>query len=187
MSKQDGKEFTAVADGGDDGFIAFSDFEAGGILVDKRGNKFAIPANNTEELEDYSRPSSTHLDLDDPNFVVEWYSPDKMGERMQRGRVPVTWDEVGLVSPAVDMKGQYGNPIDSYVKRADCIALKVPAVIKARESAAENAEAKRLRKSLEPARALDGVTNREREDRAREAGISVRTEHESHVGDEPTN
>jgi hypothetical protein len=129
--------------------LEFSKIEAGGIIKDKFGNEWQVPADNVEDFDDLHAPdfyANLPKELTD-TFALVGVPTAKIKDWMQRQYVPVHQSEIGLTE---DMRRFAGSPTDSVHTIGDLTLMKIPKVIHERRQALKAKETKRRLDAIEP-------------------------------------
>jgi len=106
--------------------LEVEEVEVAGIIRDKQGNVWAVPADSTEELEDLNfKGPFAHLKYDDVMYY-QLIRLDELESKRTEGFVPVTKSEVGIDE---GLLRDVGKSVSSYVQYVDTILVKMPKVI----------------------------------------------------------
>jgi hypothetical protein len=129
------------------GDIEVESVEVSGILVDRMGRKWAVPAGNVADIADsYAKDPYEELDYD-PNFHYQTVPISKAEDAMARGFAPVDKKELGVPTISEDV---YGKPVASIHQVGDAILMKIPKKIAQAIQMAKNRKAKAALEALEP-------------------------------------
>lgn len=129
--------------------IEVGEIEVAGVVRDKYGNTWQVPADNVEDYDDLYAPEAYAKLPDELTkvFHVQGVPQKQIQEYMARGFVPVRQEEVGIPAEARRMTGQ---PLDGYHVVGDMVLVKIPHAINDRIQAAKVRETKRRLTAIEP-------------------------------------
>lgn len=153
VQKQGQKE--EIPDGGDavreeetqEQVVECETLEVAGEISDGLGNTWQIPADGLDDPYDLGSVNPfEHLRLD-PRFHYQLVRNDKVSVKRLEQFVPVTKDEVGLMS---ELDVEYGTPQSTVVTYLDSTLMKIPKVLAKRRRDARTREAQRVVEDTEP-------------------------------------
>ena len=151
--------------------LEVEELEVGGVIVDRRGQKWAVPAGNVEDLYDLYATASVHIPDPEENFTYQMLPEKEIAAAELRGWKKVLRSEVGV--PQTDLD-QYGKSVDSLHKVGDSVLMKIPTVIWKRFHDAKCRRARDELAGLEP--------SEEEKARAKASGISISVEQHKSIG-----
>jgi len=133
----------------DDNSVELSQLEVAGVVRDKYGNTWQVPADNVEDFDDLYAPDA-YAKLPDAitkDFHVQGVPMKRVQEYMSKGFIPLRLEEVGIPAEARRMTGQ---PLDGYHVVGDMVLMKIPHKLAQRIQLAVVKETKRRLASIEP-------------------------------------
>lgn len=128
--------------------IETDEVELAGMIIDSRGNKWAIPADDADDMEVYVNPLLPPPDKIEPGMHYQTCHINELPTKMSQGFVPVTREECGI--PEHVFAADYGRPEASVHRVGDTVLIKIPQILADRMRAPYQALAKEAIQSLEP-------------------------------------
>jgi len=128
--------------------IEVGEVEVAGVVVDKKGNKWAIPADDADDIELYINPLLPPEALREKGMHYQSCAVDELPTKMSQGFVPVTRDECGI--PEHIFAADYGRPEASIHRVGDTVLIKIPQILADRMRRPYERLAKEAVASLEP-------------------------------------
>lgn len=169
--------------------VSAETIEVAGVVRDKQGHEWAIPADDTvDDWDEYSFLGKLNFDK---AFHYQLVAENKVDQHALKGFVPVTREEVGL-PPTVST--DLGKPVTTIVHYMDAVLMKIPKILADRAQARKARTAKTIVDATEPtqemlarakAKGQRATTMRETRERLRESGLVVEESVSRTVGDEP--
>jgi hypothetical protein len=133
----------------EDNAVKVDELEVAGILIDRRGKKWSVPAGNVEDLYDLYSSGKCHIPNPDPQFEYQTVrdAPGHVAAAKLRGFDVVYQDEIGI--PQIDLD-EYGKPVDCVHQVGDSILMKIPKVTWDQYQRAKSRAADAALSSIEP-------------------------------------
>lgn len=135
----------------EDGAVEVEEVAVTGVIVDKYGNKWSIPAEELEDLDDLGAAGPLEKLKYDPNFHYQLERADRVVFKKMEGLVTVTRDELGIPEELVS---EYGKPTSDIFQFGDGVMMKIPKVLADRRQKHKDAVAKAVRDAAEPTKAM---------------------------------
>lgn len=132
---------------GTDNAVEVETISVAGVITDKFGNTWQVPAEDVDDLDDLGAINPFEKMRFDPNFHYQLVGVQHIDVKRMEGLVPVLKEEVGL--PA-ELTSEYGKPTSNIVQFMDAVLCKIPKVLADRRRAARVREAQRALEGIEP-------------------------------------
>ena len=131
----------------EEGAVEVEELEVAGVIRDKKGQTWAVPAGNVEDLNDLFMSDSAYIPNPEPGFQYCTCPDKRLAEFRLKGWREVSQSEIGV--PLIE-KDQYGAPIDTLHRVGMDVLMKMPTVLWERQQAIKAKKAQAELDVMEP-------------------------------------
>lgn len=149
MSRID-DQIEALKEEAEDRGLEINDIEVAGVVKDRYGNTWAIPAESEDDLSNYD-PSGPFGKIQyDPAFHYQLVREDEVMRKKTEGFVVCTLEELGLEAFTVPGAPDHGTPTTAIFHQIDAVMVKIPKVLADRRQKRKEQVAREVREAIEP-------------------------------------
>lgn len=143
-------EIEALKDEAEDRGLEVNDIAVAGVVKDRYGNTWAIPAEEDDDLSNYDPSGPFGKIKYDPTFHYQLERAENVTKKKSEGFVVCTLEELGLEAFTVPGAADHGTPTTSVFHQIDAVMMKIPKVLADRRQKRKEQVAREVREAIEP-------------------------------------